>query len=540
MSLFFWIFGTILLLAILLDLAYHSSQKSHSQLNKLLTSAPSKTSGKPIILLVVDSLMDAPLRETIAMGKAPALQYLVEHGNYIPKMTTAFPTMSVTIDSTLLTGKLPREHHIYGLMYYQPDEKRIVNFGTGFIESLLVGVKKVLQDSLIHLNQRYLNPATTTIHEELKETASINALVYRGPENHTIVPPWPAAWFGILPRKIAVRASKIFSYGVLHRISPKSQKGKAWNKFGINDRFTQMELVSLIQQDLLPSFTIAYLPQNDDPVHRKGPAEIKGIVKMDKEIAAILNSYSSWEEAISSCIWIVMGDSGQAHILEDRTQAHVDLKPFFSSYSITSPKQKRSHPDDQLAICVNERMTYLYLLDEKITLEEMVKHCLQESRMDLIAWQENGWIHVMSGQSEGHFQYRPKGPYHDEYDQTWDIVGDLFIADLTVEEQSIQYGLYPDILMRLYGVMDTAERVIVITVAPGYEMIYETSPRHRGGSHGGLHQLDSQVPMIICGTDQEPRYPRIIDMKEWILRLVREQAKTTDQGQAKDPILEND
>ncbi|WP_044640777.1 alkaline phosphatase family protein [Risungbinella massiliensis] len=537
MALFLWILGTILLLAILLDLAYHASQKSRSQLNMLRTSEQTKNPGKPVILLIVDSLMDAPLRETIAMRKAPALQFLMEHGNYIPKMVSAFPTMSVTIDSTLLTGKLPREHHIYGLMYYHSDEKRIVNFGTGAIESLLVGVKKIVQDSLLRLNQQYLNPKTPTIHEELKETASINALVYRGPEAHTIVPPWPVAWFGILPRKIAVSASKFFSFGVLHRISPKSKKGKAWNKFGMNDRFTQMELVSLIQHDLLPPFTIAYLPKNDDPVHRKGPAEVKGILKVDKEISTILNSFPSWEEAISSCIWVVMGDSGQANILEDRSQAHVDLKPYFSSYSITSPKQKRSHPDDQLAICVNERMAFLYLLDEKITIEEIVKHCLQESRIDLIAWAENGWIHVMSGQTEGHFQYRPEGPYQDEFDQTWDMVGDLFLADLTIEEQKIQYGFYPDILMRLYGVMDTAERVIVITVAPGYEMVYETSPRHRGGSHGGLHQMDSQIPMIICGTDKKPRYPRIIDIKEWIIELVQEQ--TTEQEQIKEQAPEN-
>lgn len=528
MTVIFGILGFLLVIAILLDILYHYNQKQKAQIKKLIKEkAQTSYNGKPVLLLVIDSLMPISLQDAITSGKAPALKFLMENGKYLPNVVSAFPTMSVSIDSTLLTGKLPREHHIYGLMYYDPKEERIVNFGTGAKESLSIGPKNVLQDSLLQLNQHYLNPAIPTIHDELGDTASINALLFRGPHEHTITPPWLASWIGWLPSKISVKATRIFSFGSMHRISPHSEKGRAWSRFGMNDRFTRMELVSLIQHQLLPPFTIAYFPQNDEHVHRKGTEELKGIEKADQEIQAVLNAFPSWEEALSSCVWIVMGDSGQTNMIKDHTQAYVELEPLFQPYTVASPKQIKVDPNDQLVICVNERMAYIYLHDPQVSFKEIIQHCKQEARIDLIVWQEDGWIHIESGKQEGHMQFRPEGPFRDEYDQSWELLGDLFIADITINEnQTISYRQYPDILMRLYGVIDTAERVVIITVSPGYEMVYQSSPRHRGGAHGSIHQLDSIIPLIICGTDKEPKYPRILDLKEWICQLVRESNET--------------
>jgi hypothetical protein len=48
--------------------------------------------------------------------------------------TNGIPSMSVTIDSSLLTGTYPDQHKIPGLNWYDEQEKRIVNYGTGFRE----------------------------------------------------------------------------------------------------------------------------------------------------------------------------------------------------------------------------------------------------------------------------------------------------------------------------------------------------------------------------------------------------------------------
>jgi predicted AlkP superfamily pyrophosphatase or phosphodiesterase len=51
---------------------------------------------KPVILLIIDTLMSYPLEVAVQTGRAPALQFLMEKGCYISNMVSSFPTMSVT------------------------------------------------------------------------------------------------------------------------------------------------------------------------------------------------------------------------------------------------------------------------------------------------------------------------------------------------------------------------------------------------------------------------------------------------------------
>ena len=62
---------------------------------------------------------------------------------------------------------------------------------------------------------------------------------------------------------------------------------------------------------------------------------------------------------------------------------------------------------------------------------------------------------------------------------------------------------------------------LVVNAKPGYEFLAESSPTHVGGaSHGGLHEQDSLVPMIVTGTNTKPKNLRILDLKDWILSLI--------------------
>ncbi|HEX3031418.1 MAG TPA: hypothetical protein VHS59_04150, partial [Bacillota bacterium] len=56
------------------------------------------------------------------------------------------------------------------------------------------------------------------------------------------------------------------------------------------------------------------------------------------------------------------------------------------------------------------------------------------------------------------------------------------------------------------------------TAKPGCEFDGEGVPVHRGkGSHGSLHREDSCVPLLIAGTEQTLKRPRIIDFVPFIL-----------------------
>lgn len=483
----------------------------------------SAASGKPVILLLIDSLMDVPLQEAIQLGKAPALKFLKEHGQYHPRVVTGFPTMSVCIDSTLLTGTYPNQHRIYGLVYMDPLEQRMVNLGTGLKETLRFGVRTVLKDSLLRLNQTCLSPDVKTIHEEFAgPTASINALIYRGHHEHKLTAPWLGWFTGLMPRTILTMAPPFFSLGALAKIDRHSRPTDIFHRYGFHDTFSRNELAYLLKSGQLPPFSIVYFPRNDEYVHKKGTSEIKGIAKADEELSAILDMFPSWDEALNQVNWILMGDSGQAPIIPNHQQAYIDLRKRLKPYRIMPIRRKKPRAKDQLVICCNERMAYIYVLDEQLAIEEVVDVLKQERKLDILAWNEGEYISCASGQTEGKLRFKAGGEFVDEYKQTWSLEGDLAILDLTVNERKqIEYGTFPDAMARLNGVMNTANRVIVVTVSPGYEMVSEASPTHAGAAHGSLHHLDSSVPMIIAGTDTQPEHLRVIDLKQWLLTLLK-------------------
>lgn len=518
------IYLLILIIVVLLLIVRIFSVKQAAQLPRYKNLTFMNRKQKPILLIIIDSLMEKPLIEAMQTGRAPALKFLSDQGKCFPKVVSSFPTMSVTIDTTLLTGTLPNQHHIFGLNYYHPQQKRIINLGTGAKEAITVGLKRVLTDSLIHLNQRFLHSQVKTIHEEYDgPTASINAFIYRGNYQHTLHVPWLMRLFAGLPQRINIKGPALFSFGALHKIDPKTKHNFFWQRYGGNDRFSADELTFLIKQQLLPPFTIAYFPSNDDAVHQKGISETKGIEQADKALQALLNSFPSWKEAIEQTTFILLGDSGQTDTIAGHQQAFIDMNIVLAPFRVTSVKKGKPVDGDQLVCCVNERMTYLYLLDDQLSFHEVTKRLKKENRFDLIVWKEDHVFHVVSGHKEGVLHFSEGGHFVDEYQQHWSLEGNLSILDLTLQDQQIIYGVYPDVLQRLAGVSETGDRVIIVTAAPGYEMVFGPSPKHRGASHGSLHESDSYVPMIVAGTDTEPRYLRIIDIKEWICNMIQKE-----------------
>lgn len=153
----------------------------------------SESRKKSVVMLLIDSLMDEPLQEAVNTGQAPGLRYLLENGRYVPDMISPFPTMSVNVDSTLLTGASSDRHKVPGLVWYNAKEKRIINYGSHIRELLKLGIKQSSRDVFYNLNQVHLSQQVKTLHEELDEkgieTCSINALLHRGSrDNYLQVP----------------------------------------------------------------------------------------------------------------------------------------------------------------------------------------------------------------------------------------------------------------------------------------------------------------------------------------------------------------
>ncbi|WP_252502190.1 alkaline phosphatase family protein [Sporosarcina sp. Marseille-Q4943] len=495
---------------------------------KELEPLVSHSGKKPVVLLLVDSLMDKPLMYTLQTNDVPALKFLIENGYYEPEVIASYPTMSVTIDSTILTGTYADQHQLPGLVWFDQKEGRLVNYGSGKEEVYTQGVKQVIQDGLVNLNEKHLNKEVQTIYEALFETklssASINGLVYRGDSVHRLQLPKAGTAFGIIQKDIKVKGPNLLSLGSLSQYDPQNSKHHhAWQKFGFNDQFSNNELIYLINNNSLPSFTLAYFPDLDKKVHKKGHSETEGIIELDKRLQQILNSFSTWEEAITKVTWIIYGDSGQATIKKNRKNAVVDLTSLVSNYQICR-LGKPVKADDQICIAVNERMAYIYLLDEEISYEEVASQLRKDPRVGFVSWKDKGMNFVVNAKSNEQFLFYPNGNSKDPYDQQWTVDGDLSILDLSLgQRQNIIYNTYPDALARLNGALHSHKgKFLIVDAKPGYEFKGERTPLHLGGAgHGSLHYDDSISPMIVAGEDSLPKFKRAKDFKGWILEMTK-------------------
>ncbi|MDP4159410.1 MAG: alkaline phosphatase family protein, partial [Bacillota bacterium] len=176
----------------------------------------------------------------------------------------------------------------------------------------------------------------------------------------------------------------------------------------------------------------------------------------------------------------------------------------------------------EIAICPNERMAFVYLLQrESELLPEIVGILAKDPRNAQIAWKvsDNRYC-VMQGGTEKKLFFSRIGSYEDVYGQSWSIEGDLTVVDAQVMgKERIEFGKFPDALTRLISALEARRGSrIVVSASSGYEYFAEGAPIHPGGgSHGSLEEEDSTVPMIVSGMSVKLEHPRIIDMFPMIL-----------------------
>ncbi|CAM3667981.1 alkaline phosphatase family protein [Cytobacillus oceanisediminis] len=513
----------IIVISILVIGCTNSGDKANEQGKKVSAIQTESQSSPKMILLVIDSIMDEPLKKAIKEKKAPALAFFLKHGQYSKDLVSSYPTMSVTIDSSLITGTYPDQSKIPGLVWFDNDKKQIITYGNGLFEIMKLGVSQFAENIMHQYNNVDLSPNVRTIHEDLnnmkKESASINAFIYRGNYPHTLKVPKLITKVSNLPEEYETVGPKMLSLGAF--IHQDTKNNHLVNRIGLNDAFAVQELKYLLENNILPEFTILYISENDFTVHREGPDTTKGIEKLDKHLQEVLNTFPKWEDALTNNIWVIIGDSKQSPVNERKKEALIDLKEILSKYKILK-LGKPVAKDDEIVITANERMAYIYKINESVSVKNIAKKLQTDPRIAWIAWKEKETIHVISGDHEGSFQFNSGGTYKDVYNQAWSIKGNTSILDLTLKNKNIHYGNYPDGLARLYGAMHSQEgEFLVVDAKPGYEFIGESSPEHSGGgAHGSMHKDDSLIPIIVTGTNKSIDQMRIVDLKKWILDIL--------------------
>ncbi len=487
---------------------------------------------KKVIMILIDAIMPDALENSIKAGKAKALKFLMENGYYDSKLVTAFPTMTASVDCTLMTGVYPDQHKVPGLIWYHPEEKRIVDYVNGSKTTLSLGIKNTANDVLVELNEKHLNKETKTIYEELAEqgktAGAINFIIHRGFQKYELKPPF---LFNLITRfklnKRSISGPELLSIGAFVKPSLPGRKlvwnwnQSLFNKYGINDRYAIEVTKYIIEAGRQPDFLMIYLPNHDHYLHKHINHPLESIKKVDQNLEKILDTFGDWNKAIEQNTFIILGDHGQTEIGKEQNH-NIDLDYLLRDYQIP-PIGQRVKEEHEAIFANNERMVYIYPLKKDIQ-KRLVNTLLAEENIDFIAWKENKTVKVANANgAELTFSKGKESYYIDPYHQKWDVEGDLTILDITLEKNQLHFGQFPDALSRLYGALYSQNiPVIVANAKPHFEFISKTFPTHLGGgSHGSLNYTDSIVPLLVAGAEKNPPTPmRVVDLKNYVLQLL--------------------
>ncbi|GIP31564.1 alkaline phosphatase family protein [Paenibacillus sp. J2TS4] len=485
---------------------------------------------KKVIVLLVDSLMPDTLEDCIRHKTVPALQFLITRGRYWPHCVTAFPTMTASVDSSLLTGVYPDIHRVPGLIWYNPEEKTIINYINGWKCIRKLGIAYCAQNVLYNLNEKHLSKQVSTVFEELDKmgvtSASINAMVHRSSKKHPVQLPFLVKLATGFKLQQELSGPDFLTLGAMADTKvkqhiPSRLRGGA-RLYGINDEYAVSVVKHLIKSGHQPDFMLVYLPDNDHEVHKNNPAHAESsLIRVDGHIQDLLNTFDSWDQTLDQNIIIVISDHGQTRIGKSK-EFNIDLDELLKSFHVFQLGERVSNQD--LIVCNNERMAYIYPLRPAIQ-HEIIETLVTEARCDLIAWKEDKGVRVKEGGSGREVYFAKGGSQRDVYHSAWTIVGEWEVLDLQKDGDLFHYRDYPDVLSRLYGALYSQDiPMIVITARPRYEFKSRYYPTHlNGGSHGSLHKYDSLIPLIIAGTQhpvKEP--PRLIDLKQFVMELFNE------------------
>lgn len=489
---------------------------------------------KKVILFVVDSLHPAVLGRILSEGNAPVFRFLVKHGTYVDRVVSSFPTMTPVATSSMITGTWPDRHGVPGFIWYNDQIKKIVDYGATWQSILKLGLEKVLRNLLLRLNEEHLSLQTPTLYEVLEaggySTGNINFFMHRATNNYQAKIPFSLALgTGLRLHHEIVSGPKSLTLGQLVHPpfsgSPTAYPRGPFHRFGFNDTFSGRIAAQLVREGQQPDFMVVYFPDNDKYSHQHGPLRSGfSIEHADQQVASVLDEFGSWEKALEETVVIITGDHAQSTVGLGKEYL-IDLDRSLSSFKRIRFTEEANDQEykHEIAICPNERMAFIYLLQrEEEILPEVVGILAKDPRNAQITWKvsENRYS-VVQGGTERQLFFSRTGTYQDVYGQSWSYEGDLAVVDAKVTgKEFIEFGKFPDAFNRLLTALEArGGRRIAVSAASGYEYFSVGAPIHPGGgSHGSLEEEDSTVPMIVAGMpiDQEQQL-RIIDLYPMIL-----------------------
>ncbi len=419
---------------------------------------------KKLVLVVVDGMTPAAFERAVSSGRAPALAFLADQGDY-RQATSVFPSLTPVCLTSIATGAGPGVHHIPSLVWWSGQEHRIVEYGSSFAAVRAAGLSQSLLDTIFNMNARHLSKDAVTIYEALEDAglvaAAVNITCYRGRHRHLpTVPGLSRAAYG---------PTRFFYYGLFESDRTGAPFAVRSRRGGSVDAYAAAVGRWLVTRDGF-DFLAFYLSGFDFASHAGGPdgegAE-HALEQADAAIGTLLDAAGGPDEFLERYAVVLLSDHGQTRV--DRAAR---LEEPFADIA------------GEIVVTASNRAGQVYLRPGA-----RVEPAQLAQRLD-------GFPAV---------------------DVTLRLEGDEVVARRDGADAPVEKLEHPDAAWRARSALANPNAgELLVSAAEGWELA-DLGGRHHagGGSHGSLVPGDSLVPVLTVGLQAELR--RITDVAPAVL-----------------------
>jgi predicted AlkP superfamily pyrophosphatase or phosphodiesterase len=419
---------------------------------------------RKLVLIVVDGMTPAAFERAVESGRAPALAFLAEHGDY-RLATSVFPSLTPVCLTSIATGAGPGVHHIPSMVWWNRRERRIVEYGSSFAALRAAGLSQSVLDTIFNMNERHLSRDAVTIYEALEDagfvSAAVNITCYRG--RHRYVPTLPGLHRAVHgPRRF-------FFYGLFESDRTGAPFAVRSRRAGSPDAYAAAVGRWLVTRDGF-DFLAYYLSGYDFASHAGGPEgeeADRSLERIDSEVGALLEAAGGPDEFLERYAVVLLSDHGQTSVGQ-----------------VARLEEQFDDVAGDVVVAASNRAAQVYLLpDARVDAAELARRLDDVPAVDVTLRLE------------------------DE-----EVVARRDGADAPAEKLD-----YPDAAWRTRSALANPNAgELLVSAAEGWEL-EDLGGRHHagGGSHGSLVAGDSLVPLVTVGLRAEPR--RIVEVAPALL-----------------------
>ena len=484
-----------------------------------------------VLLVVIDAATPHVVCPAVRTGQLPVLQRLADAGMMHEASVSIFPSITPAATTSIVTGAYPAEHGIAGASWFDAQRQEVAYYGDDFWVIAREGFGRFINDFLLRLNgDRLRAPTLFQMVERTGRTAAcLNYLVFRGDKPHRVrIPELLAALPGV-PLSDTVEGPSVLCLGDFVGTPVRGRrldkKGGAFHRFGMDDASTGSLLEDLCAAGPLPDFTVAYFADNDYRSHEVGPNDALPVVeRIDRMLGKAFDAAGGIDRVLADTLVLVTSDHGHCDIVDDPARAVIRLDSVLANH-----RQARLgaawREREEIMICPNMRAAQIYVRDpDREKIERLASELVSHPRIDQVIWRSSltrdGADGYTVASARGRLEFSPAGShrsYHtDAAGGRWTWQGESEVLDLLVEDDTVDFGQYPNAFERIAGVLALDQSgEIWVTAKAGSEFEVPGGKAHVGGaSHGALHALDSYSPLIAAGPLRPllPRHFRSVDI----------------------------